>query len=198
MTTVEGESLFRSQNGDVYRITSHPGQQSDHEQKLCTVKTETEQQSSGQTTTSTCWTASSSVDDSTQRNGLIVSSSELKIKVKVKQEPQDAKFNARKQQIPPELAETSTSSLDYIVTIAPPQFIDHFQLCEMFPLFIRVSACPFWNIRTEKIKIPLAQCSEDGNFLTNSSKYLRQIQPTNSETVLLPTNLCTSGGMGTL
>ncbi|KRY33648.1 DNA topoisomerase 1 [Trichinella spiralis] len=107
MTTVEGESLFRSQNGDVYRITSHPGQQSDHEQKLCTVKTETEQQSSGQTTTSTCWTASSSVDDSTQRNGLIVSSSELKIKVKVKQEPQDAKFNARKQQIPPELAETS-------------------------------------------------------------------------------------------
>ncbi|KRY50853.1 DNA topoisomerase 1, partial [Trichinella britovi] len=107
MTTVEGESLYRTQNGDVYRITSHPGQQSDHEQKLCTVKTETEQQSSGQTTTSTCWTASSSVDDSTQRNGLIVSSSELKIKVKVKQEPQDAKFNARKQQIPPELAETS-------------------------------------------------------------------------------------------
>ncbi|KRZ70158.1 DNA topoisomerase 1 [Trichinella papuae] len=114
MTTVEGESLFRAQNGDAYRITSHPSQQSDHEQKMCTVKTETEQQSSEQTTTSTdhLWTASSSVDDLAQRNGLIVSSSELKIKVKVKQEPQDGKFNAvsgntRKQQIPRELAETS-------------------------------------------------------------------------------------------
>ncbi|KAL1286227.1 DNA topoisomerase 1 [Trichinella pseudospiralis] len=118
MTTVEGESLFRAQNGDAYRIASHPSQQSDHEQKLCTVKTETEQQSSEQTTTSTdhLWTALSSVDDSTQRNGLIVSSSELKIKVKVKQEPQsDGKFNAasgnpRKQQISPELAETSVKS----------------------------------------------------------------------------------------
>ncbi|KRZ10698.1 DNA topoisomerase 1 [Trichinella zimbabwensis] len=114
MTTVEGESLFRAQNGDAYRIPSHPSQQSDHEQKMCTVKTETEQQSSEQTTTSTdhLWTASSSVDDLAQRNGLIVSSSELKIKVKVKQEPQDGKLNAvsgntRKQQIPRELAETS-------------------------------------------------------------------------------------------